>query len=184
MDDLVSLLIFLGVFIFSLLAGGKKRKAQQQRPPTRARPPTAAGPRERQVPATERLTSRPEALATERPASRPVGATPRGDQGTASNEPKDMVEGLLDLLRGRIPIEMPPKPVEQPEILVDDEAQSLEELRPDREREHREFHEKYVALSTPARVTSRPRSRYRLTPKTAREAVVWTAIFTKPKGLE
>ncbi len=153
MEDLVTLLIFAGVFIFSLIAGGKKKKrAQGQRPPARPRPQVAV-----------------------RPSPEP----------TQSGEPQELVEGLLDLLRGRIPTEMRVEPgPAPPPVEVDDEAVSLEVMVPDREQEHQEFHDKYVATSVPATVTPRPRSRYRLTPKTAREAVVWTAIFTRPKGME
>lgn len=163
MDELVSLLIFAGVFIFSLLAGGKK-KAQGKRPPARPRPR-----------ATVKQTPRP---------AQPVAAASPPGQPKPAGEPQEMVEGLLDLLRGRIPIEVrAPEAATEPLPRIDDEARSLEEP-PDREREHREFHDKYVERSVPATVTPRPQSRYRLTPKTAREAVVWTAIFTKPKGME
>jgi len=171
MEDLVTLLIFGAVFIFSLMAG-KKKKAQGQRPPARARSQAAVRPSPRRTPAGSSAPLQPVASATPAQRSKPSG------------EPQEMVEGLLDLLRGRIPIEVrAPEPETEPRVDVDDEAQSLMSA-PDREREHREFHEKYVAHSVPATVTPRSQSRYRLTPKTAREAVVWTAIFTKPKGME
>jgi hypothetical protein len=164
MEDLVSLLIFGAVFIFSLLAGGKKKRAQQQRPPVRPQPRAAVEQR--------RSTAQSATAATPTRQPKPGG------------EPPELVEGLLDLLRGRIPLETRTPQVEpEPRVDIDDEAQSLMEV-PDRAQEHQEFHDKYVEHSVPATVTWRPRSRYRLTPKTAREAVVWTAIFTKPKGLE
>jgi hypothetical protein len=163
MEDLVSLLIFAGVFIFSLLAGGKKKRAQGKRPPVRPQPAA--------------VKQRP------RSAQSPLAAAPTR-QPKPGGEPQEMVEGLLDLLRGRIPIEAHVPEVErEARVEMDDEAQSLMDM-PDRAQEHREFHSKYVEHSMPATVTSRPRSRYRLTPKTAREAVVWTAIFSKPKGME
>jgi len=164
MEDLVSLLIFAAVFIFSLLAGGKKKRAKGKRPPVRPQPQAAV----RESPRTAQPTMA--AAPTREP--KPGG------------EPQEMVEGLLDLLRGRIPIEArTPQAEPEARVDIDDEAQSLMGA-PDRAQEHREFHNKYVEHSVPATVTSRPQSRYRLTPKTAREAVVWTAIFTKPKGME
>jgi hypothetical protein len=170
MEDLISLLIFGAVILFSML-GSRKKRAQGQRPPVRRPAQAAARPSPR--PVRERV----------QPATRPeTPQSPDRQRTEPGGEPQELVEGLLDLLRGRIPIEVP-TPKAEPEVEVDDEARSLE-TEPDRAREHREFHDRYVEPSVPATVTPQPRSRYRLTPKTAREAVVWTAIFTKPKGLE
>jgi hypothetical protein len=65
---------------------------------------------------------------------------------------------------------------------IDDEARSLETLTPLGEASHRRFHEQYIEPDLAPQPVRR--SRYRLTPKTAREAVVWTAIFSPPKGYE
>jgi hypothetical protein len=95
------------------------------------------------------------------------------------------LEAILDLLRGESPSPPKPEPVTdapQSAAEIDDEARPLETLTPLGEASHRRFHEKYIEpdlTHTPVK-----RSRYRLTPKTARDAVVWTAIFSPPKGYE
>ncbi len=167
MEDLVSLLLFAAIFIFTLMKSSKK-KVQGQRPVRRP----VQRPARREAP----VAARP------RPAVPDAGGTRAPEAGAA---PGEIVEGLLDLLRGRIPLELEPQRAKvAPQPVMDDEARSLESTEPDRDREHQEFHETVEATSVPAAVTPRRRSRYRLTPKTARDAVVWTAIFTKPKGLE
>jgi hypothetical protein len=112
----------------------------------------------------------------QRPAqARPSEARPQG--GPAWRQ--EGLEAILDLLRGELPPLPEPEPVPdvpQAATEIDDEARPLNEAS------HRAFHEQYVEGDlTPAPVR---RSRYRLTPKTAREAVVWTAIFSPPKGYE
>jgi hypothetical protein len=167
MADLFELLIFLGVVFLSLLASGKKKK----KPGAQAQPQ-----------ATGRAQARPTAR-TSRPL--PQAAAQR----TAADAPSRQagVEDLLDILRGRLPMPEPAAratPQAVPED-IDDEAVSLEDVDFDRATAHETFHDKYVEEPSPI-VTSRRESRhkYRLTPRTAREAVVWTAIFTRPKGLE
>ena len=167
MADLFELLIFLGVVFLSLLASGKRKK----KPGAQARPPTARRPEAR----ASTPASRPPQPAAERPAVE-----------TASRQAG--VEDLLDILRGRLPMPEPatrPTPQPVPED-IDDEAVSLEDVNFDRATAHRDFHDKYVADSSPIteRPRQEPRHKYRLTPRTAREAVVWTAIFTRPKGME
>jgi hypothetical protein len=66
---------------------------------------------------------------------------------------------------------------------MDDEARPIEVLGPEPSASHREFHERYVdALESG--LAARPSIVRRLTPRTAREAVIWKTIFDKPKGLE
>jgi hypothetical protein len=64
------------------------------------------------------------------------------------------------------------------------EPRALDSVALSRQREHEEFHDQYVDKQQEAQ-TRRPRSRYhRLTPRTAREAVIWKTIFSPPKALE
>ncbi len=165
MEDLIQVAVVVAVLLLSLLGGGKKKKQAQaqRRAQTRPRPPPQPQP---QRPARPRA---PQAGA------RPV--EPQRQQG---------FEAILDLLRGELPL-LEPQPPEAAGAApvqsdVDDEARPLETLAPLDEASHRAFHEQYVEPGLqpqPRRV-----SRYRLTPKTAREAVVWTAIFSPPKGSE
>ncbi len=87
------------------------------------------------------------------------------------------------MLEGRLPDTVPrpePMPVAQPE--VDDEAVSLETLEAAGTTSHERFHEKYMDQEPEPKPTS-IRHRYGLTPRTAREAVIWATIFSKPKGM-
>jgi hypothetical protein len=173
MDDLFQLLIFVGVIVLSLIAGGKKKKSRPQQPRSPRPPPQAAArPRPPQ--------SRPRPHDAARPPQRvePVANAPQREE---------VMENLLDILRGRVPMPepaaRPPPSVVQED--VDDEAVSLEQIDVDRAAAHQSFHDKYVEEPHEVARVSRPTPhRYRLTPRTAREAVVWTAIFTRPKGLD
>ena len=62
-------------------------------------------------------------------------------------------------------------------------ARALDSVDVSRKREHDEFHDLYVDAEP--KQQPRKKSRYhRVTPRTAREAVVWKTIFSPPKGLE
>jgi hypothetical protein len=165
-EDLIQVAVIVAILLVSLLGGGKKRKrAQAQRQAqTRARP-----------------TPPPQSQRTTRPRAQPAGkqqVEPQRQQG---------FEAILDLLRGELPSALEPKPPPQdlsPAVAesVDDEARPVETLKPLDEESHAAFHERYVERGPEARPVRV--KRYRLTPKTAREAVVWTAIFSPPKGYE
>ncbi len=92
---------------------------------------------------------------------------------------------------------MPPKAVlptpEPPEAKepaslerIEEEATSLETLEPAGRESHRRFHERYVDKPPPPPSQPvRPVPRWRrITPNTAREAVIWRTIFSPPKGLD
>lgn len=163
MEDLVQFGVLIFFLVVWLLGGNKKRK---QRPPT-PRPPVPR-PRPQGAPPVER--------------SRPVAApAPR-----AQRQPESLAE-ILDLLRGE---QLPPEPERYPLPEEPEAAETTpEELRPLESTDaldaatHEEFHERFVDAEGFGVSPSRAR-RYRLTPKTARDAMVWTAIFSRPKGLE
>jgi len=153
MDDFVQVLVFLAIILFSILSGAGKKKRAQARPP---------------VP---------------RPQPRPAVPQPRPME-TARSAPaegqSELAEGLLDLLRGRVPLEVPAQPQEPPPPA--EEEAVLEDLEPDMAASHQAFQETYVAAA-PQPPASPHKSRYQLTPTTARDAVVWSEIFGKPKGM-
>ncbi len=163
MDDLIQLLVFVAVVFFSLLAGGKKR-GQKRRPPRPARPHPVE-PRE--LPSAPRVRARSE------------GPAPRAQ----------VAEDLLEILSGRVPESLRaveararrrvPAPPE-----VDDEAQSLESLEEEGSAAHQRFHERYVDQHAVPTTTSGPRGARRITPSTAREAVIWRTIISPPKSME
>ena len=176
MGDFAELIIFLAVVVISLLAGGKKRgkQQQQQRPAVR----------------------RPQAM----PVRRPPTSTPT-PQGSAGMPTRDsLTREILQLLGAELPEEPapPPPPAPQPREIValDDyrrdavsleraptEARALDAVELSRRQEHHEFHERYVDAE--ARAPARRASQYRrITPRTAREAVIWKTIFSPPKALE
>jgi hypothetical protein len=166
--DFIELLIFLAVVFFSLLAGGaKKRRTGTGRaassPPRPPRPPQT---RPTQVPR--------EAL--------PEAPSPR--EGVARE--------LLELLGAQLPepvaepqVEEPPPPFPEAVSLerTDFKAESLESLQPAGDKDHDLFHQRYVdAPQEPAKPET-PRAHFRrLTPKTARQAVIWKTILSPPKG--
>jgi hypothetical protein len=153
MEDLVQVLVILAIILFSILSGAGKKKRAQARPPVGRPQPRPAVPQ-----------------------ARPVEAASAGDGQT------EVMEGLLDLLRGRVPLEVP-APLPEPPPPADEEAVSLEDLEPDMAASHQAFQDKYVTPAQPPPTVPRRVSRYRLTPKTARDAIVWSEIFGKPKGM-
>ena len=161
MEDLVQFGVLIFVLVVWLLGGSKKRT---QRPPA-PRPPA---PRPQGAPPRER----PRPLAAPAPQAR--------------RQPESLAE-ILDLLRGEM---LPPEP-ERYELPEEPDAAETapEDLRPLESTDaldaatHERFHERFVDAEPVGAPLSRVR-RYRLTPRTARDAVVWTAIFSRPKGLE
>jgi len=166
MDDIVQLVIFLAVIFFGLLMGGGKKKRQQQQ--RRMQRPPATTPRER--------------------------ATARAPEPQPTRQ--SFAQEIMDLLQTQLPeaeVEEPGLPSVLPERqpreavsleVIEEEARSLETLEPAGGKSHRVFHERYVDAPESKPKESRP-SRFRLiTPRTAREAVIWRTIFSPPKGLE
>jgi len=164
MDGLLEVLVVAGVF-FLLSALGGKRKPQTRPGPDARRPQVPARPRP-QMPAPRRAAGR----APGPPAAR--------------GEPATLTEALFAVLRGEVPETAPPPP--RGEFIPEGpEAVSLETLEPAGEASHARFEAKYVDHPSTFEVHGKRRAcRVHLTPKTAREAVVWTAIFSPPKGLQ
>jgi len=165
MDDLLRVLIFAGIFFFlSALGSGKRKKPPQQRPQPGPRRPELSG---RALEPAQRR--RPERAATSAPPAA---------------EPESLTGALFAILRGEVPA--PPQAQERGEVFLDGpEAVSLETLEPAGEASHQRFHDEYVAHPATFEVERTRRARrLRVTAKTAREAIVWTAILSKPKGLQ
>ncbi len=191
MGDFIELIIFLAVVFISLLAGGKKRSRSQQRsrpgqPPQRPQ----ARPVRRPQPAPER--TRPEPRLTPAPKA-------------AAGEPTrhSVAQEILQLLGAQLEEEAapqvapPPAPQRREAAALDDyrreavslerpprEARGLDTVEPSRKREHAEFHERYVDAAAEQGPRRRASRYHRLTPRTAREAVIWKTIFSPPKALE
>ena len=95
----------------------------------------------------------------------------------------------MDLLQAQLPEPAVEEPERQPREavsleVIEEEAQSLETLEPAGGRSHRVFHERYMEQPESKPKESRPSRFRRITPRTAREAVIWKTIFSPPKGLE
>ncbi len=172
MGDYAELIIFLAVVVISLLAGGKKRR-QQQRPGAR----------------------RPEPRPVRRPTD--LAPTPQGIAGTPTRD--SLTREILQILGAEVEEESAPPPAtaapREPVALDEyrrdavslerspEEPRALDSVNLSRKREHEEFHDRYVDVS--AKRQPRRSSRYhRVTPRTAREAVIWKTIFSPPKALE
>ncbi len=168
MEDIVQLIIFLAVIFFGLMMGaGKKKKQQQQQRPQRPRPP--AGP----------VRQDATAQVPERKPTR-----------------QSFAQEMMELLQAQLP----EPPVEKPDLLsalpdrqpreavslevMEEEAQSLETLEAAGGRSHEVFHERYMDQPDSKPKEMRPSRFRRITPRTAREAVIWKTIFSPPKGLE
>ena len=193
MGDFVELIIFLAVVLVSLLVGGKKRSQQQQQRRTPSGRP-AARPVRRPTPAVpDRERREPE----ERSA--PLTPVPTASAGEPTRQ--SVAREILDLLGAELEEQRappaPPTPPPRDAVALDDyrrdavslerpprEPQALDSVELSRQREHDEFHDRYVDVQAEPQ-PRRPRSRYhRLTPRTAREAVIWKTIISPPKALE
>jgi hypothetical protein len=185
--DFVELIIFLAVVLVAMLAGGKKRGTQQQqrRPP--ARRPTA------------RPVQRPAPTAPDREGRKPLTPVPTESAGEPTR--RSITTEILELLGAQLdeqrsPPLPPPAPAREA-VALDEyrrdavslerpsrEPRALDSVELSRQREHDEFHDRYIdAQGKPQ--PRRARSRYhRLTPRTAREAVIWKTIFSPPKAFE
>jgi hypothetical protein len=170
--DFAELIIFLAVVVISLLAGGKKRR-QQQRPGAR----------------------RPQPRPVRQPTD--LAPTPQGIAGTPTRD--SLTREILQLLGAEVeeesapppPTPPPPEPVALDSYRRDavslerspEQARALDSVDLSRKQEHDEFHDRYVDARPEQR--ARRASRYhRVTPRTAREAVIWKTIFSPPKALE
>ncbi|MDH3290020.1 MAG: hypothetical protein OEO20_12785 [Gemmatimonadota bacterium] len=178
MEDLVQFAIFVGFILIWLLGTGKKKKTQrpQQRPQQKS-PQVRAQPRPTAAAGAPTTRSR---VPTQRPPP------------TAQRQPETLADLLRDVLKGELPDvtrvpEPEPEPYEfgAPEAEVfTEEAASLETLEATGEASHKTFHERYPDVPVADPSARRARHLYRLTPKTARDAMIWTAIFSQPKGME
>jgi hypothetical protein len=191
--DFVELIIFLAVVLVAMLAGGKKRGTQQQqrRPPVRR--PTA-----RPVQRPDR--ARPVGEWRE-PGERPAPLTPVPTETAGEPTRQSVAREILELLGAQLEEQQaPPEPPTAPPreaVALDDyrrdavslerasrEQRALDSVELSREREHEEFHDSYVDAPRELQ-PRRSRSRYhRITPRTAREAVIWKTILSPPKALE
>lgn len=88
--------------------------------------------------------------------------------------------------KGVLPTPQPPEAKEAVSLeRITEEAASLETLKPAGGESHRRFHERYVDAPPPPSQPVRPVPRWRrITPNTAKEAVIWRTIFSPPKGLD
>ncbi len=165
MGDLFEIIIFVSIFLLSLMFGRKKKRA-------------ASGTRTR-VQSPRQAVSR----ARPRPSPRPLPRRPAPDQVHPFAEPlgsRAIAEQILEQFRAAIE---PPPP---PESVADDEAQSVETLEPAGRASHERFHERYVdsTPSAPPAVTKPRRSPLVLRPSTMRQAIIWREVLGPPKGLE
>jgi hypothetical protein len=117
-------------------------------------------------------------------------ARPEVADGAAS-EPS--LQDLLAVLQGRVPEPAtpreeppPPEPEQREAVSLDDfrrEQRTLETLEPAGGASHVEFHERYLS-DEPEAVQRRPSRFRRVSPRSAREAIIWKTIFETPKGME
>lgn len=193
MGDFVELIIFLAVVLVAMLAGGKKRGTQQQQ---RRRP----APRPTARPVQRRTPAAPDGEWRE-PAERPAPLTPVPTESAGEPTRRSITTEILELLGAQLdeqrsPPLPPPAPAREA-VALDEyrrdavslerpsrEPRALDSVELSRQREHDEFHDRYIdAQGKPQ--PRRARSRYhRLTPRTAREAVIWKTIFSPPKAFE
>ncbi len=164
MGDLFEIIIFVSIFLLSLLFGRKKKRA-------------ASGTRAR-VQSPRQAASR----ARPRPSPRPLPRRPAPDQVHPFAEPlgsRAIAEQILEQFRAAIE---PPPP---PESVADDEAQSVETLEPAGRASHERFHERYIdsTPSAPPTVTKPRRSPLVLRPSTMRQAIIWREVLGPPKGM-
>jgi hypothetical protein len=165
MDGLLEVLVVAGVFFLLSALGGGKRKQQARPRPDARRPQVPARPRP-QTPAPRGRTDR-------------VPGPP-----AARGEPASLTDALFAILRGEVPETAAPPP--RGEFIPEGpEAVSLETLEPAGEASHERFEAKYVDHPATFEVQGARRvRRLHVTPRAARDAVVWTAILSKPKGLQ
>jgi hypothetical protein len=155
-EDLFGIIVFIVIILLSTLGKRKPKpgSGQAARGAARTRPPART----------------PTPHGTRTPAQ-PLEAPARPQQGLA---------GFLELLQGQLEARPPEYATEVPdEIAIEP---SFPEAQPLDAASHKEFHDRYVDEERPERITAW--HRYHLTPQTARDAVIWTTIFSKPKGLE
>ena len=193
MGDFVELIIFLAVVLVAMLAGGKKRGQQQQQRRTPSGRP-AARPVRRPTPTVPDRERR-------EPEERSAPLTPVPTESAGEPTRQSVAREILELLGAELEEQRappaPPTPPPRDAVALDDyrrdavslerpprEPQALDSVELSRQREHDEFHDRYVDVQAEPQ-PRRPRSRYhRLTPRTAREAVIWKTIISPPKALE
>ncbi len=165
MGDFFEIIIFVSIFVLSLLFGRRKKR-------------TASGTRTR-----VQSPRQPASRARPRPTPRPLPRRPAPDQVHPFAEPlgsRAIAEQILEQFRAVIE---PPPP---PESVVDDEAQSVETLEPAGGVSHERFHERYIdsTPTAPPAVTKPRRSPLVLRPNTLRQAIIWREVLGPPKGMD
>ncbi len=154
MGDFVELIVFLAVVLVAMLAGGKKRgKQQQQRRPLSGRPP--ARPVRRATPAVpDREWREPEDRSA---PPTPVVPTESAGEPTRQSVAREILELLGAQLEEQPAPPAPPTPPPRDAVALDDyrreavslerpprEPQALDAVELSRQREHDEFHDRYV----------------------------------------
>ncbi len=171
MDDLFQVMIVLGIIIFGLL-GGRKKKPRQQRPAgptTRPRQPAGGGP-PRQQP-----TLPPNLQEIERILRQGMGLPTQVPRPQRPEEPEEP------------PVKMAAEP-EEPGVWqagLDRQAQTAETLEPAGGASHERFHEQYLErgkpLSAPATVTRMEGPQF--SNAELQRLIVWREILGPPLGL-
>lgn len=171
--DWIELIIFAIIVLTGLLFGEKKKQQQQGRSSTqrpRARPHPRPMPRAQRPPSS---AQRPAPTIAEQILEQ-IRQRDEAEREGVELEPLHTEEAVSLETAGR-----PRTGVERPERT----AESLETLEPAGGASHERFHERYISpLVEPVRRQTRPR--VLPTPTSARQAVMWMAVFGRPKGLE
>lgn len=176
MGDWIELIIFALFILSGLLFGGKKK---QQPRPGRRRPPAPRGDVPARPPsAPEPRVERPREIARPEPEPQPAA-----DALTAAEAVFEEIRRRMELeeeQREPWRFERPPPPPS--------EARSLETLTPAGGDSHARFHDRYVEPMKPLKPVAKwgmpEETGGRYGRRTARQAMIWGAIFGKPKGLE
>ncbi|MCH7876474.1 MAG: hypothetical protein IH965_14425 [Gemmatimonadetes bacterium] len=195
MDDLFQVMIVLGIIIFGLL-GGRKKKPRQQRPAgptTRPRQPAGGGP-PRQQP-----TQPPNLQEIERilrqgmglPTQVPTPQRPQEQEGppvTVADEAQEPGVWQAGLDRRAQTAETLEPAAEEPGVWqagLDRPAQTLETLEPAGGTSHERFHKKYLELGEPLPppATVTPMEGPQFSKADLRRLIVWREILGPPLGL-
>ena len=163
--DWVELIIFLLLIAAALLFGGKKKQPQQQ---VRQRP-SAPGAQELDVEPPPRLA-------------------PRTPEQAPGEDVLTTAEAVFEQIRRRMEIEAErirrPEPTAPSAPPAPPAASSIETLTPAGRASHERFHERYIEPLESVEEWGKRRARSgRVGPRSAREAMIWGAIFGKPKAM-
>ncbi|MFQ6046162.1 MAG: hypothetical protein ACE5PT_07375 [Gemmatimonadales bacterium] len=189
MGDWIELIIFALFILSGLLFGGKKRHQPRPGQRTPSVPRHGVEARLRSVP--ERRVERPREVARPEPERAPAA------------DALTVAEAVFEQIRRRMEPEaeagpepaapaVPARRVESRRIerrpLPPSEGRSVETLTPAGGESHVEFHDRYIEPIEPLKSVEewgrREKAGARYGRRTARQAMIWGAIFGKPKGLE